>query len=98
MSIEMATEESCTCLSMDLIIIQTFYLLKGSEFHPKGGVLGSREACPTSHPLRTFCVKTGGGHREILAIRAAGDGAQTLHRGGSRVTKTEVLCCSGLCW
>lgn len=44
---------------MDLIVIKTFYLLKGSEFHPKGRVLGSREACPAiSHPLRTFCVVT----------------------------------------
>lgn len=58
-SVEMATEVGCACLSMDLIVIKTFYLLKGSEFHPKGRVLGSREACPaTSHPLRTFCVVT----------------------------------------
>lgn len=42
-----STEMGCTCLSMDLIIIQTLYLLKGSEFHPKGGVLRSREACPS---------------------------------------------------
>lgn len=93
LSIEMATKVGCTCFSMDLIIIKTFYLLKGSEFHPKREVLGNREACPaTLHLLRTFCVVPRGELTGTLAVRAAGAGAQAGHRGGSGVTETEVPC------
>lgn len=50
LSIEMAIELGCPCMSVDLVIMTKFICLRGSEFHPKGRVLGSRGACPKSFP------------------------------------------------